>query len=68
MKMMKSVPLKIIFKNLLETGIFPEWMEKGKLTPATRKKRQLITIFRPISLLPILAKVFEKIISRNLYH
>ena len=63
------VPLKIIFDNILETGTFPDQWKEANVTPVHKKKdKQLITNYRPISLLPILAKVFEKIIFKNLYN
>ena len=38
------------------------------MTPVHKKNdKQIISNYRPISLLPILAKVFEKIIFQNLY-
>ena len=63
------VPLKIIFDNILETGIFPDQWKEANVTPVHKKNdKQIITNYRPISLLPILAKVFERIIFKNLYN
>ena len=63
-----SVPLKIIFDNILQTGIFPDQWKMANVTPVHKKSdKQLITNYRPISLLPILAKVYERIIFKNLY-
>ena len=63
------VPLKIIFDNILQTGIFPDQWKKANVTPVHKKNdKQLITNYRPISLLPILAKVYERIIFRNVYN
>ena len=62
------VPLKIIFDNILESGIFPDQWKEANVTPVHKKSdKQQISNYRPISLLPILAKVFEKIIFMNLY-
>ena len=56
-----SMPLKIIFENILETGIFPDQWKEANVTPVHKKNdKQLITNYRPISLLPVLAKVFER--------
>ena len=64
-----GVPLKIIFDNILKTGIFPDQWKVANVTPVHKKKdKQVITNYRPISLLPILAKVFERIIFKNLYN
>ena len=64
-----SVPLKIIFDNILETGIFPDQWKAANVTPVHKKNdKQIYTNYRPISLLPILAKVFERIIFKNLYN
>ena len=57
------VPLKIIFDNILEKGIFPHQWKEAFVTHVHKKNdKQLISNYRPISLLPILAKVFERII------
>ena len=56
--------VKIIFDNILETGVFPDQWKEGNVTPVHKKNdRQLISNYRPISLLPILAKIFEKIVQ-----
>ena len=63
------VALKIIFDNVLQTGIVPDQWKVANVTPVHKKNdKQLITNYRPISLLPILAKVFERIIFKNLYN
>ena len=63
------VPLKIIFDNILLTGIFPDQWKEANVTSVHKKNdKQLISNYRPISLLPILAKVFERIIFKNLYN
>ena len=63
------IPLKIIFDNILETGIFPDQWKEANVTPVHKKNdKQIISNYRPISLLPILAKVFERIIYKNLYN
>ena len=63
------MPLKIIFDNILETGIFPDQWKEANGTPVHKKNdKQLISNYRPISLLPVLAKVFERIIFKKLYN
>ena len=63
-----SLPLKIIFDNILLTGIFPSSWKKANVTPIHKKNdKQIVTNYRPISLLPILSKVYEKIIFKNIY-
>ena len=57
------VPLKI------ETGTFPDQWKEANVTPVHKKNdKQIISNYRPISLLPILAKIFERIIFKNLYN
>ena len=59
----------IIFDNILETGIFPDQWKEANVTPVHKKNdKQIISNYRPISLLPILAKVFERIVFKNLYN
>ena len=33
------VPLKIIFENIIETGIFPDQWKEANVTPLHKKKR-----------------------------
>ena len=62
-------PLKIIFQNILETGIFPDRWKEANITPIHKKKdKQTVSNYRPISLLPIFAKIFERIVFKNLYN
>ena len=62
-------PLKLIFNNILVTGIYPDQWKMANVTPVHKKdNKQITNNYRPISLLPIFAKVFEKIIFRNLYN
>ena len=63
-----SLPLYIIFKNCISKGNFPKKWKKGNIIPIHKKnERNLITNYRPVSLLPICGKIFEKIIFDNLY-
>ena len=62
------LPLRIIFRNILLTSIYPDIWKFANVIPIFKKgDKQLITNYRPISLLPICGKLFEKIIFNNLY-
>ena len=62
------LPLNIIFSNILSTSIYPHLWKIANVTPGFRKgDKQLLQNYRPISLLPICGKIFEKIIFINLY-
>ena len=61
-------PLKIIFENILKTGIFPEQWKQANVVPIHKKEnKQFLKNYRPISLLPICAKIFEKVLFKYLY-
>ena len=63
-----TLPLKIIFRNILLTSIYPDTWKLANVTPIFKKgDKQSIKNYRPISLLPICGKIFEKIIFNNLY-
>jgi len=62
------LPLKIIFGNILETTIYPDIWKLANVVPLFKKNdKQLLNNYRPISLLPICGKIFEKVIFNNLY-
>ena len=61
-------PLRIIFQNILSTSVYPDLWKVADVTPIFKKEdKQLIKNYRPISLLPICGKIFEKLIFNKLY-
>ena len=62
------LPLKIIFENIIKTSTYPDMWKLANVTPIFKKNdKQSIKNYRPISLLPICGKLFEKILFNNLY-
>ena len=56
-------PLSIIYKNSIDTGIFPDLWRKSNIIPVHKKANKLLLqIYRAVSLLPILGKILEKIL------
>ena len=56
------LPLRVIFQNIIVTSTYPEMWKLANVTPIYKKgDKQLIKNYRPISLLPICGKMFEKI-------
>ena len=55
------LPLKIIFQNILAESVYPDKWKLANVTPIHKKDdKQLVKNYRPISLLPICGKIFEK--------
>ena len=55
-----TLPLTLIFKFSLRNGTFPDTWKMANIIPVHRKEeKNLVKNYRPISLLPIFAKVFE---------
>ena len=49
-------------------GIFPDILKIGKVSPIYKKGNpQLLDNYRPVSIIPIFAKIFEKVIYRRLH-
>ena len=64
----KLNPNKANGPDVLSTAIYPDMWKLANATPIFQKgDKQLITNYRPISLLPVCGKIFEKIIYNNLY-
>ena len=57
------------FNSYMQQGIFPDILKIGRITPVYKNKgsKQLFENFRPISILPIFGKIFEKLIYTRLY-
>ena len=61
-------PLLIIFNNSLNSGMFPSAWKKANIIPIHKKGDKMdVKNYRPISLLPICGKLFEKVIYNTLY-
>ena len=60
-------PLFKIFKDCLKCAIFSDDLKKGNIKPIFEKcDKQNIKHYRPVSLLPICSKIFERIIYDNM--
>ena len=58
-----SVPLSSIINDSIEQGIFPDVLEQASVTPSFKAGSEKETKnYRPISVLPLLSKVFERCI------
>ena len=56
-------PISTLFKNCVDCGIFPDIWKMYHIIPTHKKNDQrYINNYRPVSLLPISGKVFERII------
>ena len=61
-------PLTTLFNMSLEFGQFPKDMKISDITPLFKNgSRQLLTNYRPISLLPTISKLLEKIMYSRIY-
>ena len=57
------LPLKLIFQSILNSSKYPDMWKVANVTPIYKKgDKQLAKNYRPISLLPICGKIFEKIV------
>ena len=60
--------LTLIISQSLNSGIFPDKLKIAKVTPIYKKgDKQIITNYnRPISVLPVISKIFETVIHEQL--
>ena len=64
-----TLPLSIVFKNIINTRIFPTLWKSANITPVHKKySKQIIKHYRPISLLPLSAKIFGRILFLKMYY
>ena len=62
-------PLILLFQNSAKLSYFLDIWKRSNIIPVHKKNdKRLVENYRPISLLPILGKIFEKIIFKKIYH
>ena len=70
LKFIKDVvtkPLTLIINQMIVTGIYPKAFKTSKVSPLFKKgDNTLLSNYRPISLLPTISKIFERIIYNQL--
>ena len=61
-------PVGIILKNYMDCGVFPDTWKKSHIIPSHKKNDKCsLNNYRPVSLLPICGKFFERIIFNNVF-
>ena len=61
-------PLEIIFQNCLRSGKFPSEQKKASVALTFKKgDKQCIKNYRPVSLLPVCGKVFERLLYNKMF-
>ena len=64
-----AIPLDIVFNQSIECGIFPNKMKLAEVVPLYKGKRSLEPgNYRPISLLPTISNILEKIMYKRTYN
>ena len=59
--------ITVIINQSLTSGIFPNSLKIAKVIPIFKKENsKLITNYRPISVLPVISKIFEYVIHEQL--
>ena len=62
-------PLATIFNSSLRTGIFPDQMKTANVVPLFKSGIHcLVNNYRPISLLPTISKLLEKVMYSRIYN
>ena len=62
-------PLMLVFKKSIRSSYYPDIWKKSNVIPVHKKNdKRLVNNYRPISLLPVFGKIFEKIIFNKIYN
>ena len=60
--------LELVFKQCIETGVFPSEWKNGNIVPMHKKgDKQTVTQYRPVSLLPICGNILEKLLFNEIF-
>ena len=61
-------PLSNIYKNCIEINSYPDTWKKSNIVLVHKKgDKQNVNSYKPVSLLPILGKIFEKILFNSTF-
>ena len=67
-EIVQPVTVSVLINQMLTTGIFPDKLKIAKVVPLYKKgDNTLFSNYRPISILPSLSEIFEKIVYSQLY-
>ena len=58
--------LSVIFNKSTRKGVFPKNLKIGKICPVYKETAPNLILYRPISVLPVIASVFENLIHEQL--
>ena len=62
-----SPTLAVLFNKCMFSGIFPDVLKIAKVIPLYKSgTRSEVSNYRPISLLPVISKIFEKLLHKRL--
>lgn len=62
-----SEPMMALFNQSIHSGVFPDSLKIAKVIPVYKKgDKRLLDNYRPISILPALSKIFERIMFNQL--
>ena len=62
-------PSILLFQNSAKLYYFPDIWKRSNIIPVYKNNdKRLVENYRPISILPIFGKIFEKIIFNKIYH
>ena len=62
------ISLHIFFNETIESSKFPTSLKQANITPVFKKgSRNQKENYRPVSILPIISKIFEMALSKQLY-
>ena len=64
-----SNSLTLLFNHSLQTGSFPDEWKHANVTPVPKSgDKHLVQNYRPISVIPVIAKVFQTLVHKQLYN
>jgi hypothetical protein len=64
-----SIPISNLINQSIKTGVFPNQLKIAKIIPIFKSKNEhVLSNYRPISILPSISKIFEKIMYNQVYN